>query len=732
MDNVPDPVKGEDPEITPDWKARIEACEKKRDRLIKETWKTNTNYRKGKPFNREPEEDAVSIPVDWARTKNKAAQLFFQVPNVIMDPQQQGLESAAPVAAAALNDILKREVKAHICMDEVLQDIINAAGFGVILVGIDVVSKTVNVDKYTPDQIQAEQHVGAVPPQIAPEGVAGPSLPDSGPAVPDMMGSGMPVSAPPSDASLGIPPPPGPIAQEIAANGGQMPQIPQSVPIYQCYYGTRISPARFLWPVEFTGSDWQEAPWLGYDEDIPAVVAMRKNWIDKDFLTATIDKLKTTSDATDEDENKPVGKMVTIRHIYYKKYLADLNEVDPRKIGHLVFVKHKDEPVVTEDFKWQKYDEQTRDWIGMTTFPLKVGTVTTLSDEALPPSDSEVGRPQVKELMRSRSQMVKQRDRSMPLRWFDVNQVDDDIAEQMRKGVYQDMIPMNGPGGNAIGEVARANYPRDSWEFQNVIDRDLDEAWSMGRNQQGLDTPGETSATESQIVAQNSNVRIEYERARILRLFLEVAESVFDLMQLFQDDQAWVKIVGPMGVKALQAWDKTTIRGEYAFDAHPDSAVRVDIGQKRTESLNLYKLLRQDPLVNPQAFTQEVIETHGYDPAKVMNPPAPPSPPPAATRFSFVGADLASPMVVAYLQKHAGVLLTPEDLEAAKKLMQDAGVPMMPPTQLPLPVAGKDGQPASSLAPGTLEHPGPAPEVNPLNQRYEQGGNNMIEPQANG
>ncbi len=704
MIDTPEDPKTEIPkEYLPDWPARLEACEKKRETLVPK-WRENTSYRRGKPFSAEPEEDAVSIPVDWARTKNKTAQLFFQVPNVILEPQQEGLEGAAPVAAAALNDVLKREVKAHIVMDETLQDMINASGFGVALVGINVVTKTVEREKYSPEQVQMEQ-------QQAPP-------PDMGALQPPMEMGG----APP------IPPPPGPIQQEIAANGGVMPMVPQDVPIYQCYYATRISPGRFLWPVEFVGSDWQEAPWLGYEEDLTVVEAMRKGWVDKDYIEENGDKLKSTSDTTDDEENKDVTKKVSVQHVYYKKYLVDPAEIDPRKIGHLIFIKGKKKPVVEEDFKWQAYNEETFEWKGMTTFPIKVGTLTTLSDEALPPSDSEIGRPQVKELMRSRSQMVKQRDRSMPLRWFDVNQVDDDIAEQMRKGVYQDMIPMNGPGNSAIGEVARANYPRDSWEFQTVIDRDLDEAWSMGRNQQGLDTPGETSATESQIVAQNSNVRFDCEGVRVLRFFLEIAESVFDLMQMFQDDQAWVKLVGDTGLKSLAAWNKDVIRGEYAFDAHPDSAVRVDVAQKRAESLNLYKLLRQDPLLNPQVFTQEVLQTHSIDPQKAMAPPAPPAPPPAAVRFSFTGADLTNAMTVAFLQKHAGMALTPEDITAAKALMQDAGVPEMPPTMLNVPVAGKNGQPGNSIGmePGSTEHPGPAPEVSPLNQRYEKGGENEV------
>jgi len=352
-------------------------------------------------------------------------------------------------------------------------------------------------------------------------------------------------------------------------------------------------------------------------------------------------------------------------------------------------------------------------------------TLTSVSDEAVPPSDSEMGRPQVRELNESRSQMIQQRKHSAPMRWFDVNMVDDIIADQMEKGTYQGMVPMNGPGDRSIGEVARANYPRETFEFQRIIEADLDNGWSMGPNQMGFAAPGDTSASEANIMATAASVRLDYERARVLRFFLEIAEATGALMQLFQDDEKWVEMEGPDGFKTLTAWDRQKIRGDFAFECKPDAAVKVDVGQKRVESLNVYKLLRRDPLANGAEILKSVLEWHGFDLQKTMAKPAPPPPKPPALRYTFKGADLTNPMVVALVQANSEKPITPQDLQAAVALMQQAGIPAMPPEVMPVPQPGQDGQPPTveQVMKGQAPHPGPVEQVQPLNVRYGDGEN---------
>jgi hypothetical protein len=654
------------------WRKKVAASRRKREALVK-TWKENVNFRKNKVFPSTDVDEAgdrIAVPVDWARTKAKTAQLFFQVPTIKCRARHPEFQPAAGIYSAALNFELEHEMKAYHMMDEVLGDVINASGIGVAMIGFEaefekVQVPAIDVSAYAPEQIAALEAQGGIP----------------------------------------------------------MEEVDRTV--YQRYYTRRISPAQFLWPADFVGTDWQEAEWLGYEGRCTLAEALRKGWVDKDYEHECADKLETVNDDQDDDpESQSVGKYVKYCEIWYRKSAVDPKVKDRRAIGHLVLVEGKDKPI-EKDFKWQAYDEESRMWGGLITYPIKVLTLTSVSDEAIPPSDSEIGRPQVRELNESRTQMILQRKHSAPMRWFDVNMVDEVVADQMEKGTYQGLIPMNGPGSNAIGEVARANYPRETFQFQQIIEKDLDGGWAMGPNQSGYASQGDTSAAEAKIMAGAVDNRLDYERARVLRFFLEIAEGTGALMQLFQDDEKWVEVEGPGGLKKLEAWNKTKVRGDFAFEAKPDAAVRVDVGQKRVESLEVYKLLRRDPMVNGGEILKNVLQWHGFDLTNSLAPPPEPPVKPAAIRYTFRGEDLTNPLVVAMVQKNTDTPVTPQDMDAAKKLMADAGLPSMPPQVMPVPQPGESGQLPSpeQIMKGSAQHPGPVEQVEPLNQRYGNGEN---------
>jgi hypothetical protein len=82
-------------------------------------------------------------------------------------------------------------------------------------------------------------------------------------------------------------------------------------------------------------------------------------------------------------------------------------------------------------------------------------------------------------------------------------------------------------------------------------------------------------------------------------------------------------------------------------------------------------------------------------------------------------------MVVALVQANSDKPLTPQDLQAAIALMQQAGIPAMPPEVMPVPQPGQDGQPPTveQVMKGQAPHPGPVEQVEPLNVRYGTGEN---------
>jgi hypothetical protein len=301
------------------------------------------------------------------------------------------------------------------------------------------------------------------------------------------------------------------------------------------------------------------------------------------------------------------------------------------------------------------------------------------------------------------------------VRWVDVNMVDDEIVEELKRGVWQDFIPMNGPGTTAIGEVARATFPRENFQFADVINRDLDETWSMSANQQGYSQSGEQSATEAKIVQTNADLRLAYERGRVLRFVQEIAEGIFALMQLFQSDERFAEIVGPDGMKQLQAWDRTKIPGDYVMEISPDAAQRVDIQQRRNDLQKLYTLARQDPYINPEMILREWVVTLGMDPSQVVVKPQKKDEPPAIS-YRFSGEDLMNPFVIAVLQK-TGTEITPEDIKAAKKLIIDSTGGEVPPDAAP---------PGAPLPPTAMQQPNPPhggtpPVQEAITRRFEDG-----------
>jgi hypothetical protein len=310
-------------------------------------------------------------------------------------------------------------------------------------------------------------------------------------------------------------------------------------------------------------------------------------------------------------------------------------------------------------------------YVGITKLPIRVGTLVYVSDLATPPSDSTVGRTQVKEMSRSRSQMLRQRDHSIPIRWYDVNRIDPLIVEAIKAGTWQDIIPMDGPGDHAIGEVARANYPRENFQFANVIGADLDRAWSLSNNQLGTTTDTERSATEVTVMSGANAIRLDYEKGRVNRYLVEGAQVLFQLMQRFMDVTDYVRVVGQDGVERLVAVNQDTLSGEYAFDIKADSSERVDLTTKQANIVKVYNLLANSPSVNRAALEREIIELHGLDPKKIEAAPKEPAPDKPSLSFRFGGEDLLNPMAVAVMQK-AGYNLTPDEIKAAAIMIADA------------------------------------------------------------
>jgi hypothetical protein len=644
------PDKGAEAPLWKEFPPRIEACKQYRKKLIA-NWTTNIDYRRGKPFASQTDEDRVAVNLDWSLTKAKQAALFSQVPQVHVDhPPQTVAMPWVFTFEQKLNDTLV-EAGLETAMDEVLPDVINAAGIGAVLVSFETITEQVQVPGVDFSQM---------PPEMAQQIQMSGMMPDGSP----------------------IPPP------------SMVPRIADKRYVVQ-----RISPSDLLWPINFTGADFDNAPWIGHSGRMSWAQAQSAFGLtDADKAKVVGEDAKGLQDKLTHDVEKDkigVDEDVLFDEIFYKEYYYDSAAKNYNGLHRLVFVAGKDKPVVDEPWNGQRTG-QTGEVIGARKAPVRVLTLTYITDETIPPSDTAIGRSQVNEINKSRTQMIMQRERSLPIRWFDVNRIDPTIQTSLMRGTWQGMIPVQGQGTNVIGEVARATMPQEDFEFDRIAKADLTEAWQIGPNQNGDFNPGRRSASEARVVESNFQTRIGRERAKVAKFVVSIAEVLGGLLAINEDPQG-------MG----QGFDPQISRN-LAFSILADSTVLVDANQRLERLKDFLNFTAKSGWVDLQPVLREIAILSGLDPNSVIKPPQPPPPAEPNISLRLTGTeDMLNPLTLAMMIK-SGQAPDSQTIEQAKQLIAQAVTPppgMMPggPAAQMMPV-GPDGKP---LMPGQMALPTP-------------------------
>lgn len=628
--SAPAPTAGvDDKELVDAFRSHI-ALAKTARRKFHAEWKRNVELRLGRIAGiytggvSTGDDIKTELNPDWSLTKTKTANLYSQVPAVQVTHQnKQYAPAIAPFAKSLNYELGEKRANIGVAMEEVLNDVVNAAGIGAIIVGYTARFETVQVPAMDPSQLL---------PQVAMH----------------LMQSGqMPMTD----------------AQRVASDK---------------FYGTRISPSDLLTPAEFTGSYFDDGDWVGRTGRLPWGVAkgefkLTDEQKDKVLTGATI---QTEDDLRSQPAQGKAGdlKVVTFDELYYWRYRVDPDEPSFKAIWRIVFVhgleeENEGKPQVHEPWKGQERDEQSGKYVGACKFPIRVLTLTYITDNPIPPSDSSAGRPQVNDLRRSRSQMFQNRERSVPIRWFDVNRVDPLIQEQLMRGTFQGFIPSNGDGNRSIGEIARASYPSEDFAFDQAAKADLAETWQIGPNQSGTTSSGDHTKAEITTVQANFATRIGQERARVGSFFLSVAEVMAGLMCLYSD----FPVLSDQERQVMQqAWDMKHILHDLVLDIRPDATIMLDSQTRIQRLAQFINLTAKSGFVNVMPIIAEMAALSGLDPAEVVVPPKPKEPDQPTILYRFSGKDdLVNPMVLGVMVKNKQAP-SEQDIAAAVQLLVSA------------------------------------------------------------
>lgn len=633
--------------IWDDFRTRAESCKTYRRKLIA-NWTTSIDFRRGKPFNSQTDDDRIAVNLDWSLTKTKQAALFSQVPQVRVNHSPQTVQ--APPWLHGFEQRLNETLSIsgiESAMDECLPDVINAAGIACILVSYESISEM--------------KDVPAVDPSLAPDGV----MPDGSP----------------------IP----------------MTQVPHVLD--HRYLVSRISPSDMLWPINFTGSDLDNAPWVGRTGRITKTQAMKQFNLPENHKVFTSGDEKSTMDklTLDMDRDKVAADdMVAFDEIFYKSFLYDADTKSYDAIHHLIFLGGEDEPILDEPWKGQSIKPDTNSITGSLKFPLRFLTLAYITDEVIPPSDSAIGRYQVNEINKARGQIMMQRERSIPVRWFDVNRLDKSIQFSLMRGTWQHMIPVQGNGANVLGEVAKAAMPQEDFAFDKIAKADLSEEWSVGPNQLGSGRDVDTKG-EGDIIEQNFRTRISRERAKVGKFFCTIAEVLGGLMCISESLESFGEGFDPAFSKIL------------SFSILADSTVLLDSNQRLKKLIEFVNFGAKSGWVVLEPVLKEIATLSGLDPNLVIKPPAPkpPTEPNISLRFTGI-EDMSNPLALAFLI-NSGQAPSEQQIEQAKKMIDMSTItpqPIPPAVQGP---PGPDGTPGKPVG-GDLKFTPNLPRLEPIPQ----------------
>lgn len=604
-----------------DWRLRLTAARDPIQAIITEG-KINISRYRVKHLLKQPLEHEVVVPLDFSYTEQKKAQIFFQVPEIHLEATRPELEPTAPIAQAVINRALGVKpagVDLKTAMFEILTDVICPVGYGVIKFGYETY-----VDGTKPVQVGTEPVPGGQP-----------------------------------GAVLGLG------AQPMQPVMQQVPNV-----VSECYYARRVPPGHFRAPFDFMGSDFDDSPWVGWRfcEDVPASDPTAKRY--RGNGNAQNDDEMLLIDPVQTSRTKPKKRWGT--EVFYRACRFDPTCKNPELVRTFKLYDDEDEPSVHEDSRDQRWAPDGS-LIGMPGYNLHVLTLRYTSDSCYPQSDMQTVRQTIDEISKGRTDLMRRRNRSLPQVAYDSSAVTPDSLAAIQKNENTAFIGFARPvDDSTFREIPKGTFGRENFAFNDQAQRDLDTAMALGASAGVLRSDSPETATKSSQIQSAVDTRLEAERTRVLEYLVKGAMKLFGLIQVYADQQDYVRLDGQSAAARLQAWDKTTIGGLYAFKAKPNSHVRLDADGELKKALDYYNIGRNDANANGAELFKNLTLAYGYDPQRSMKQPDPKGPDPAKGSIAFKIEDFIGPgaPIAIELAAQAGYKISPQAMQATQGFAQ--------------------------------------------------------------
>jgi hypothetical protein len=451
---------------------------------------------------------------------------------------------------------------------------------------------------------------------------------------------------------------------------GEVRQIP--VPVKRTVYGHYFPPKQGLIPHNFRSTEWDRAPWLGMQFELPLTKANREKYhLPEDFTGSKSDTQQHFDHGRGTSEGE---KVFTGVELEYRSILFRDDIVHPDHLTQLILVDGVDQPVVHQDSPHQTLDPNgalTPDsLIGFSIHPLNVRSMT---DSAYPMSDSTMIRPLVNELNIYRTQQVQFRDAAV-MKWqYDVERLPPEALAKIVRSPIGGMIGVPSDafaGEGCIKELPQGSMPRETFLGQQAIDDDIARTLGIDGSGAGVQSGSSQTATAESIQNANQNARLDFDRGNVLDWDIRGTIKFSTLICRYLPVEEAAQIVGDQLAQTWDVWRKT-LRSPLAFSALPDSALRTDLAQDRKKALDEYTFFANDPYVDRTYLLKKLAVKMHYDPNQLIKQPEPPKPEPPKLALSLKGEDLVAPQapIIIEILAALGVKVSPEAIQQSQGLL---------------------------------------------------------------
>ncbi len=186
-------------------------------------------------------------------------------------------------------------------------------------------------------------------------------------------------------------------------------------------------------------------------------------------------------------------------------------------------------------------------------------------------------------------------------------------SDQQAMLVSEDVLPVieiDGDPRTSVEKLTVGSIPQDLFIAARELQEDMREAVGFGRNQFGEfnSKSGDTTATEARIVQAASDIRVDERRDAVADLLVSVMEHVNTVIfnHWTQDDV--IDVVGPGGVPVwVQFQGKLLKEGHYQVKIDPDNSLPETRELRENRAVQLYTLLKDNPLIEPIKLTQYLL-----------------------------------------------------------------------------------------------------------------------------